>query len=108
MSERASDNVKKVIPFSRDKQQQVREEPADPMDRSGQAIVNMLQQAADTANSNCDRAMELAHKLSMQLRAAEERIRDLEGDARHYHDRAQRAEKWLTRIYKEVEEKFFE
>jgi chromosome segregation ATPase len=105
MSERASDNVKKVIPFSPNKQ--LRDE-ADPMDRSGQAIVSLLQQAADTANSNCDRAMELAHKLSMQLRDAEDRIRELEGDVRHYHDRAQRAEKWLTRIYKEVEAKFFE
>jgi len=106
MSERVSDNVKKVIPFSPNKQS--REEPGDPVDRSGQAIISLLQQAADTANSNCDRAMELAHKLSAQLRASEERIRDLEGDARHYHDRAQRAEKWLTRIYKDIEEKFFE
>ena len=78
------------------------------MDRSGQAIITLLQQAADTANSNCDRAMELAHKLSMQLRVAEERIRELESDLQHYHDRAQRAEKWLVRIYKDIEEKFFD
>lgn len=106
MSERASsDNVKKVIPFAPNKQQR---EEADPMDRSGQAIISLLQQAADTAHNNCDRAMELAHKLSSQLRDAEDRIKELEGDVRHYHDRAHRAEKWLTRIYKEVEAKFFE
>jgi len=31
-------------------------------------------------NENCDRAMKLAHKLSMQLRAAEERINQLEAE----------------------------
>lgn len=105
MSERAPESLKKIIPFaptgrSRDE--------GDPMDRSGQAIIALLQQAADTANVNCDRALELARKLSMQLRAAEEQIRELEADMRHYHDRAQRAETWLARIHKDIEEKFFE
>src|SRR5262245_17324573 len=50
----------------------------DPVERSGQAIVALLQQAADTANANCDRAMDYAHKLSVQLRAAEERVKELE------------------------------
>jgi|EndMetStandDraft_8_1072994.scaffolds.fasta_scaffold28827_2 hypothetical protein len=88
---------------------------ADPVERSGQAIVALLQQAAEAANSQRDRAMDVAHKLSMQLRVAEERVRELELDMRHYQDRAQRAEeraqraeKWLVRIYKDVEEKFFE
>jgi hypothetical protein len=31
----------------------------------------------------------------------------LEADVRHYQDRAMRAEKWLLRVYKEIEEKFF-
>ena len=77
--ERNSDPSKKVIPFSPSKtfRPDVRDQ-GDPLDRSGQAIVELLQQAAETANSNCDRAMELAHKLSLQLRAAEERIRELE------------------------------
>jgi hypothetical protein len=52
--------------------------------------------------------MDVAHKLSLQLRAAEEKIKELEADIRHYHDRAQRAEKWLARIYKDIEEKFFD
>jgi len=106
--ERTPESSKKVIPFAPSKtyRNEGREE-GDPVDRSGQAIISLLQQAAETANSNCDRAMELAHKLSMQLRAAEERIRELEGDVNHYHDRTQRAEKWLARIYKDIEEKFF-
>jgi len=115
--DRTPESSKKVIPFAPNKsfrnegQDEVREETGDqgdPMDRSGQAIISLLQQAADTAASNCDRAMELAHKLSMQLRAAEERIRELQSDVSHYHDRAQRAEKWLARIYKDIEEKFFD
>jgi exonuclease VII small subunit len=99
--ERNPDSSKKVIPFAPSKtfRPDVRDQ-GDPLDRSGQAIVELLQQAAETANSNCDRAMELAHKLSLQLRAAEERIRELESDTNHFHDRAQRAEKWLARIYK--------
>ena len=104
MSERVAD-PKKIIPFAPNKQ--AREE-GDPMDRSGRAIIALLQQAADEATSNCDRAMDLAHKLSMQLRAAEDRIRELDAEMRHYHDRAQRAEQWLARIYKDIEDKFFE
>ena len=45
---------------------------------------------------------------SLQLRASEEKIKELEADIRHYHDRAQRAEKWLAHIYKDIEEKFFD
>jgi exonuclease VII small subunit len=106
--ERNSDSSKKVIPFAPSKtfRPEMREQ-GDPVDRSGEAIIELLQQAAETANSNCDRAMELAHKLSQQLRSAEERIRELESDTNHFHDRAQRAEKWLARIYKDIEDKFF-
>jgi|ERR1043166_3888304 exonuclease VII small subunit len=106
MSERAPEAVQKIIPFA-PTNKVVRDE-TDPMDRSGQAIVSLLQQAADTANSNCERAMDLAHKLSMQLRTAELRIRELEEDVRTYHDRAQRAEQWLARIYKDIEDRFFD
>jgi hypothetical protein len=107
--ERNPESSKKVIPFAPNKayRQEPPRDDGDPVDRSGQAIIELLQQAAETANSNCDRAMELAHKLSMQLRSAEERIRELESDTNHFHDRAQRAEKWLARIYKDIEDKFF-
>jgi hypothetical protein len=36
-------------------------------------------------------ATDVAHKLSCQLRAAEERITQLEGDLRDYRERAERA-----------------
>ncbi len=43
-------------------------------------IVAKIQRAADLSNENCDRAMTLAHKLSMELRAAEDRINQLEAE----------------------------
>jgi len=47
----------------------------------------------------------LAHKLSMELRAAEDRINQLESEAQLFRDRAARAEGWLETIQKEIEEK---
>jgi hypothetical protein len=52
--------------------------------------------------------MDLAHKLTLQLRAAEDRVRDLETEAAHYRDRAVRAEDWLQHIHNEVEQTFFQ
>jgi hypothetical protein len=42
-------------------------------DDSGRTIVGLLQKAAEMANDDCTRAMEVAHKLSFQLRAAEDK-----------------------------------
>src|SRR5262245_59391442 len=49
-----------------------------PVEEVGQTIVAKIQRAAELANENCDRAMKLAHKLSMELGAAEDRINKLE------------------------------
>ena len=49
--------------------------PANP------TFVAKLQQAANLANENCDRATALAHTLSGQLREAQSRINQLELDA---------------------------
>jgi chromosome segregation ATPase len=76
-----------------------------PIDEAGQAIIAKIQSAAELANENCDRAMRLAHKLSMELRAAEDRINQLESEAQLFRDRAARAEGWLQTIQKEIEEK---
>jgi hypothetical protein len=97
----------KVIPFAPQPQPGRPAEGADPLDRSGHAIVAMLHEAVEVANQNCERAMDIAHKLSMQLRTAEERIAQLEGSIRHYQDRAARAEKWMQRIHTEIEDRFF-
>jgi hypothetical protein len=76
-----------------------------PVEEAGQAIVAKIQRAAELANENCDRAMRLAHKLSMELRAAEDRINQLEAEVQLFRDRAARAEGWLQTIYTGIEEK---
>ena len=77
-------------------------------DDSGRAIVALLQKAAEMAKEDCARAMDLAHRLSSQLRAAEERASELEAEAAHFRNRAMRAEEWLQRIHNEVEQGFFQ
>src|SRR3954451_24508398 len=56
-------------------------DPADP------AFAAKAQQAVAMANENCDRAMGLAHKLSAELRAAHDRINQLELEADGLVDR---------------------
>src|SRR5262249_8723541 len=46
-------------------------------DDSGRSIMALLQKAGEMAKEDCARAMDLAHKLSFQLRAAEERLQEL-------------------------------
>jgi hypothetical protein len=48
----------------------------------------------------------MAQKLSHQLRAAEQRIADLEGEVERHRDRAERAEQWLHKVYTEIEDRF--
>ena len=44
--------------------------PHATVDEAGQAIVSMLRKAAAASQENVDRAMDMAHKLAVQLRAA--------------------------------------
>jgi chromosome segregation ATPase len=53
------------------------------------------------------RQRETTTDLSGKLRAAEQRIKELEAKVRHHEDRADRAERWLYKIWVEVEQKFF-
>src|SRR6202048_4727784 len=77
-------------------------------DDAGRTIVALLQKAAELAKEDCARAMDLAHKLSFQLRAAEERANEFGQQAAHFRDRAVRAEDWLARIHNEIEQTFFQ
>src|SRR5262245_7695761 len=103
MSQRAPDGPEQVLQFA-PKEKSPRND-ADVLDQSGQAVIALLQKAANSSNEQCERAMSLAHKLSMQLRAAEDRIRHLQAERDQLQDRAERAEQWLGRIYHEIEEK---
>ena len=48
----------------------------------------------------------MAQKLSRQLRAAEDRIAELEAEVELYREKGDRAEQWLHKVYTEIEERF--
>ncbi len=77
-------------------------------DETGNGIIALLHEAAESAKEDCARAMKLAHKLSSQLRAAEDKARELEAEVEHFRGRADAAEKWLVLIHDEVEQTFFQ
>jgi uncharacterized protein YceH (UPF0502 family) len=77
----------------------------DLMDQLAREVVAMLQRIANLWSDNCDRAMTVAHNVSVQLRATEDRINQLQAEIEQFKDRAVRAEGWLQVIQKEIEEK---
>ena len=70
MNQRATDTHEQVLKFAPKEKAQNR---VAELDDAGQAIVAQILTAADLVKGDCDRAMTLAHKLSMDLRAAEDR-----------------------------------
>jgi hypothetical protein len=78
----------------------------DQLDSAGQTILKLLHKAAGVAEENSRYALDMAQKLSHQLRAAEDRIADLETELTAYQERADRAEQWLHRVYTEIEDRF--
>jgi len=77
MSAYAPDKAVTIVPFAPTPKGQ--QDTGAVVDDSGRTIVALLQKAADMANEDCKRAMDLAHKLSA----------------------------WLVRIHNEVEQMFF-
>ena len=106
MSARGSDLSDTVVPFPASSKNGILD-GGDLLDKTGQTILGLLQRAAGIAEENSQHALGVAHKLSLQLRTAEDRIKDLEADVGHYQDRADRAEKWLYQISMEIEKRFF-
>jgi hypothetical protein len=78
----------------------------DHLDRAGQEILGLLQRAAAVAEKNSQHALGIAHKLSLELRAAEDHIKKLEADLQYYKDRSSRAEEWLRQISAQIEMQF--
>src|SRR3984957_1474685 len=105
MSRQSIDTSETFVPFVLPARQAV-SDAGDPLDSAGQTILGLLHRAAGMAEENSQHALGLAHKLSLQLRDAEDRIKDLEADVRHDQDRADRAEKWLHQIAVEIEPRF--
>jgi DNA invertase Pin-like site-specific DNA recombinase len=56
--------------------------------------------------TNSRKAVDVAQKLSHQLRAAEQRISELEAEAEAYRQKSERAEQWLHHVYSEIEDRF--
>ena len=79
---------------------------ADVVDRAGNAIVELVNRAANYGEANLLAAQETAEKLAYQLRAAQGRINELEANVRYYQDRTERAEKWMHQISSEIHRKF--
>ena len=74
----------------------------DQLDSAGQAIVDLLHTAADKAETDSRQALGTAQMLSSQLRAAQDRIAELEAELQLNRDRANRAEEWLSKISTEI------
>jgi hypothetical protein len=58
-------------------------------------------------SQDSQRGFEATDDLPAQLRAAERRIKELEAKVRYLEDRADRAERWVYKIWVEIEQKFF-
>ena len=87
---------------------------ADVLDRAGNAILGLVNQAAGTVQADLQEARQVAEALAEelrasrdQLRAAHDQINALTTDVRRHQDLADRADKWLQHISSEIEQKFF-
>ena len=95
-----------VIPFTPAAKTGSPPDSADQLDKAGQTILRLLHKAAGVAEANSQQALEMAQKLSHQLRAAENRIAELEAEVGIYQGKADRAEQWLHKVYTEIEDRF--
>lgn len=75
------------------------------LDAAGQAILSLLQKAADAAEANNRRVLDTVQELSQKLRAAQDRIAALEAELQLYRGRSERAKEWLGKITNEIEER---
>ena len=98
--------IESVIPFT-PAARSTAPDGIDQVDKAGQTILGLLHKAAGVAEANSQHALDMAQKLSHQLRAAEDRIAELEAEVGMYQDRADRAEQWLHRVYSQIEERFY-
>ena len=95
-----------VIPFAPAAKNATTPDSADQLDNAGHTILRLLHKAAGVAEANSQHALEMAQKLSHQLRAAEDRIAELQAEVGIYQDKAERAEQWLHKVYTEIEDRF--
>ena len=80
----------------------------DQLDSAGQTILQLLNKAANVAEQNSKHAIDMAQKLAHELRAAQQRISELEAEVVAYQNQAERAEQWLHKVYTEIEDRFLQ
>jgi hypothetical protein len=80
----------------------------DKIEHAGESIVRLIREAANVASSQAKQALDVAHKLSLQLRDAQARIAELEDAVSRAQDRARKAEEWMVKISSEIENQFLE
>ena len=76
-SQARSDDLKSVIPFT-SAARSTAPDGIDQVDKAGQTILGLLHKAASVAEANSQHALDIAVKLSHQLREAEDRFAELE------------------------------
>ena len=79
---------------------------SDQLESAGESILRLLEKSAGVAEENTRRGLVMAEKLANQVRAAEDRIAELEEEVLARRDQADRAEQWLHKVYTEIEERF--
>jgi uncharacterized protein YlxW (UPF0749 family) len=80
----------------------------DQLHSAGQTILQLLNKAANVAEQNSKHAIDMAQKLAHELRAAQQRISELETEVVAYQNQAERAEQWLHKVYTEIEDRFLQ
>jgi hypothetical protein len=78
-SQARGDDSDSVVPFT-PAARNAAPDGIDQVDKAGQTILGLLHKAAGVAEANSQHALDLAQKLSHQLRAAEDRIAELEAE----------------------------
>jgi len=102
MNQRETDTSEQVLKFAPKEKAPNRFAQLDDQDRLS---LRKFERRLTWQKEDCDRAMSLAHKLSMELRAAEDRTQQMAREVEHWQERAARAEQWLRTIQQEIEEK---
>jgi hypothetical protein len=85
MSDRGAGALETIVQFA--PKPNAKPESGDPLDRAAQAILGLIHRAAADTEANHRQTLETTRQL---IRAAEDRIRQLEAHAQHQQDRAER------------------
>jgi hypothetical protein len=91
-----------VVPFSSTD----KGSSSDQLESAGKSILRLIEKAAGVAEENTRHALVMAEEIAQQVRAAEDRIAELEEELLAHRDRADRAEQWLVKINKEIDQQF--